>query len=151
MTRFAYRQQAVSTHCGAAKAGVGLRTKQASAIVAYLSFMRHLIGELLSWRFIAHLSDQFPPATFFQVLPLECRRVRWGAAARHITRYKTASMELKKGVAAPTATLSCEKLLATIRDKIGVRKSLTSRHWRDANGDESDSNQKGLQHCCSPS
>ena len=52
------RQHASSTHCGAANAGVGLRTKPAIVIIAYLSFMGHLIGGLLSWRFIAHLADQ---------------------------------------------------------------------------------------------
>jgi hypothetical protein len=43
VTRCAYRQQASSTDCGAARAGVGLRTKPAIARVAYLSFMGHLI------------------------------------------------------------------------------------------------------------
>ena len=61
MTRCAYRQHASSTDWGAAKVGVGLRTMPAIAIVAYLSFMGHLIGGLLSWRIIAHLADQLPP------------------------------------------------------------------------------------------
>jgi hypothetical protein len=42
----------------------------AIAIVAYLSFMGHLIGGLLSWRIIAHLADQLPPMFFGGKAPL---------------------------------------------------------------------------------